>query len=507
MRLRLIHRFFAAFAALSIAALAAFIVLQQDGFRRGFLDYLDNLSAELLNEGSERLAQRYAEQGDWEFLRDRPRLLMDVLEITPKARAGGVFAPALEHERGPARDRADTDWRPPPPPPRDGFGAPPGSRFPNGAPPRRPADPLDIGGRLTLVDSEGRVVVGPPTSPKDARAFDVRLRGQTIGRLLLAPLPKWSGQIDEAFARSQWRRALIGGAAILFCALLLAWLLARWLQRPIRALARGAQALAAGDYAMRVQAGSGDELAELAADFNQLAAELERNRVARRQWGADIAHELRTPLAILHGEIQALQDGVRRFGPDTLASLQAETLRLTRLVEDLYQLALSDAGALEYQRVELDLGEVLDEVVRTHQATLHDVGIELSLAELPSPHLPIVADSRRLQQLFGNLIGNSRRYTDTPGRVQISVQRHAWHWLVHVDDSAPGVPKAALAHLFERLYRVDASRNRTSGGAGLGLAIARNIVEAHAGRIAALPSPLGGLRIAIELPIATEQGA
>lgn len=524
MRLRLLHRFFLAFAALSVAALVAFAWLQQDGFRRGFLDYLDGLSVELLQAGSERLAARYEKEGSWEFVRGRPRVLMDTLGVTADARdraglsqpPGGVRSmppPAAPGDRRPPRPDGEDD-RPPRRDREDQHGPPgPNDRqrppFPPEAPPpeARAHDPLDIGGRLLLLDATGTVIAGNPNVPRNTRTIDVVDRGQLIGTLHLAPLPHWRGTLDEAFARSQWRRALIGGALILVCALVLAWLLARWLQRPIRALAAGAQALAAGNYSTQVRAGSGDELAELAADFNRLAATLERSRAARRQWGADIAHELRTPLAILHGEIQALQDGVRPFGPDTLASLQAETLRLTSLVEDLYQLALSDAGALEYRRVDIDLGDLLQEVVRAHQATLRDAGLELELKALPAALMPLRGDERRLQQLFGNLLANARRYTDSPGRIEISLQRSAGHWLIHIDDTPPGVAKEALPLLFERLYRADGSRNRASGGAGLGLAIARNIVEAHSGSIAALPSPLGGLRIMIELPVADERSA
>ncbi len=520
MRLRLIHRLFLAFAALSVAALVAFALLQQDGFRRGFLDYLDGLSVELVSEGSARLAARYAKEGNWEFVRGRPRVLMDTLGINSDARSRAGIG-AEPRDARPLRPRPEPgDWPPPrgpqggarPPRSSDAQGRPsrpPFPPFPAERPPpeSRAQDPLDIGGRLVLLDALGVAVAGNPNVPDTAREIEVRDRGQLIGRLRLAPLPHWRGKLDEAFARSQWRRALLGGAAILVCALLLAWLLSRWLQRPIRALASGAQALAAGNYAMRIKIVSGDELGELATDFNRLAAALESNRTARRQWGADIAHELRTPLAILHGEIQALQDGVRSFGPDTLASLQAETMRLTSLVEDLYQLALSDAGALEYRSVDIDLGELLQDTVRLHQPTMQDAGLELSLTKLPAVQLPMRGDERRLQQLFGNLIANSRRYTDCPGRVQVSVQRSAGHWLIYLDDSPPGVPKAALDHLFERLYRADGSRNRASGGAGLGLAIARNIVDAHGGSIAAMPSPLGGLRILIELPIAAERNA
>jgi two-component system, OmpR family, sensor histidine kinase BaeS len=502
MRLRLLHRLFLAFAALSIAALAAFVVLQQDGFRRGFLVYLDALSAELLEKGSARLAERYALYGNWDFLRGRPRLMMDALGIMVDARSeAGLDADDVARRRprgGPFAGPRD----PGRPPPRPLEGRP---RPPFGPPPQHSRsladDPLDIGGRLTLVDQNGIAVVGNPEISANARAFDVVLEGQLIGRLHLAPLPQWRGRLDEAFARSQWRRGLIGAAAIMVCALLLAWLLARWLQGPIRALAAGAQALAAGDYRTRVGSAGKDELGELVQDFNRLAQALERNQSARRQWSADIAHELRTPLAILHGEIQALQDGVRSFGPATLESLQAETTRLTALVEDLYQLALSDIGGLEYRFVELDLADLVAEALRSQQGMLVDAGIVADLSRVPPMPAPISGDPRRLAQLFGNLLANTARYTDAPGTLQIELIRDGADWRLRLDDSPPGVTEAQLPLLFDRLYRTDGSRNRASGGAGLGLAIARNIVEAHRGTITAANSPLGGLRIEIRLPV------
>ncbi len=513
MRLRLLHRLFLAFAALSMAALAAFVVLQQDGFRRGFLDYLDGLSGEQLEAGSVRLAERYALYGNWDFLRDRPRLMMDALGIVSDARAQAGVDPRAPPSRQPAAGRFPGAGPPPRPPPPRAAGRPrppPGPMQGSlpGPPPQQGRsladDPLDIGGRLTLVDQDGLIVVGNPEIARNGRSFDVVLEGELIGRLHLAPLPQWRGRLDEAFARSQWRRGLLGAAAILVCALVLAWLLARWLQGPIRALALGAQALAAGDYSTRVRSGSDDELGELVADFNRLAQALERNQRARRQWSADIAHELRTPVAILHGEIQALQDGVRSFSPETLASLQAETTRLTSLIEDLYQLALSDIGGLEYRFIELDLGDLLREAVRSQQAILQDAGIELDLTRLPTTPTMITGDPRRLAQLFANLLSNTSRYTDAPGKLRIELSRDGAQWCLCFDDSAPGVADDALPLLFERLYRADGSRNRASGGAGLGLAIARNIVEAHRGTIIAAASRLEGLRIEIRLPILVE---
>ena len=338
--------------------------------------------------------------------------------------------------------------------------------------------------------------------PTDSPFVPVMSRGALVGRLLLAPMPKLRGDLDVSFAQTQLHHALLMAVLVLLVALVLSWLLARWLLAPIRALGAGSRALVAGNFATRVPATRGDEIGALAEDFNHLAATLERHRDARRRWGADIAHELRTPISILRGEIQALQDGIRKPGPETLASLQSECDRLAGLVEDLYQLALSDAGALAYRLEPLDLGELLRDVVQSHAGTLKDAGLELTLDASSLPDLQIQGDAQRLTQLFGNLLRNCLRYTHAPGKVRITARRMGADCLVEVDDTEPGVPQASLAHLFDRLYRVEPSRSRAFGGAGLGLAICRNIAIAHGGNIVATPSSMGGLCISLRLPVA-----
>jgi two-component system sensor histidine kinase BaeS len=281
-------------------------------------------------------------------------------------------------------------------------------------------------------------------------------------------------------------------------ALLLAFALARWLLKPVRELAAGTRALAEGDYARRVGDRRGDELGELARDFNHLARTLEQHRESRRRWGADIAHELRTPLSVLRGEIQALQDGIRSVTPSALNSLNAECERIGSLVEDLYQLSLADAGALEYSFESVDLGELLQEGVDLQKHGFADAGLKLELDVRGGAR--VRGDTRRLGQLIDNLLANSRRYTEAPGRVRLTLADEAGSVSMVVEDSAPGVPQAALPRLFDRLFRVDASRNRDTGGAGLGLAICRAIVLAHGGSIEATASALGGLRIEVRLP-------
>jgi len=353
--------------------------------------------------------------------------------------------------------------------------------------------------RLLLVDAAGRRVAGDPHVPSNATAIPVVLGGRRIGELRLAPLPQISGASDVAFARTQTHSALLAGTIVLVGALALAFALARWLLAPVHALGKATRSLAGGDYATRIGSRRRDELGALSRDFDRLAETLQQHQHARRQWGTDIAHELRTPLSILRGEVQALQDGVREFSPAALDSLAAECERLGHLIDDLYQLSLADAGALEYRFESLDLAEIVAESIQLGERACRDAGlaIESSLSEVPR----LRGDARRLGQLLDNLLNNARRYTDAPGRIRVELGQSANAIVLSIDDTPPGVPDDALPHLFERLYRVDASRARNAGGSGLGLAICRAIVQAHGGRILAQHSPLGGLRVRIEFPL------
>jgi two-component system sensor histidine kinase BaeS len=477
MRFRLWHRLFLAFAALAVLALAGFAAWQQQTFRRGFLAYLDEVALDRLRPAGERLAAAYREHGNWDFLRDDPRRFGELVD--PRGEMHRPPPPDLRL-RPPSREAA------PPEPPR---------------PPGPPGPPPDLGRpHLALLDAAGVYVAGNRELPGDALALPIDLDGVPIGSLRLPRLPHISASIDIGFAREQARSALVAALAVLVGALLLAFAMARWLLAPVRALAAGTHALAAGDYARRIEASRSDEFGALATDFNHLAASLEDHREARRRWGADIAHELRTPLSILRGEIQALQDGVRAPSAQAFDSLYTECERLGSLIEDLYQLSLADAGALDYRFEALDFGECVREAVELHGRLCADAGlvIEVSAAELP----PVRGDYRRLAQLVDNLLANACRYTDAPGRIRVELSADAGRVRMTIDDTPPGVPAEHLPHLFERLYRVERSRTRAAGGAGLGLAICRAIVAAHDGRIDAAPSPLGGLRVTVELPVA-----
>ena len=243
------------------------------------------------------------------------------------------------------------------------------------------------------------------------------------------------------------------------------------------------------------------QLAEVlaAADAFFPGIGLAQNTTARQRWFADISHELRTPLAVLSGEIDAVLDGVRPLDRERIVSLQQEVLHLQRLVDDLYVLARADLGALHYRKHAFDLATLLRERVDAAQPGFAQAGLAVD-AQLPES-LEFVGDEDRLQQLVDNLLANSRRYTAAGGTVRIALAVRGRHAELVVEDSAPGVPEAALPRLFDHLFRVDAARSRAAGGAGLGLAIGKRIVEAHGGRVAATHSALGGLRVTVSLPV------
>ena len=503
MRLRLWHQLFLLNAVLVVAALGGVLLVQQQAFRRGLLDYLNALDRQRATAVAAVLARHYREVGSWDSLRQRPRVWLAL--VGAGLEREGV-APG-DDDRPPGEDALPPQRTSDPlpraeesptrrddfPPPRPIRPLPPAHR-----PPLRRPGGMDLPARLILLDLQGEHVGGAGVLERADFDIPVETDGRVVGHLKLMPLPRLRGAEDVAFVRHQaWIAAGAGGVALVLALLASVALGARVLS-PLQRVTEGARRLAAGDFSARV-AGGGGEIGALAHDFNRLALALEQASQARRQWIADISHELRTPLAILRGEIHALEDGVRPYTPAAIASLRVETERLGALIDDLYQLALADVGALAYRLEPLDLGGLLRDAAAGHAALLRERGLELEL-QLPDEAMFIKGDAQRLSQLWDNLFANAARYSDAGGRVRVQAERLRASWLIHIDDTPPGVAEADLPRLFERLFRSDASRSRSSGGAGLGLAISKSIVDAHAGSIVAAPSPLGGLRISVYLP-------
>ena len=325
--------------------------------------------------------------------------------------------------------------------------------------------------------------------------------GGTVGWIARAPLRRLSSAAEVSFQQEQLRASWLTAALALALAAGLAVVLGRAFVTPVKRLADATHRLAAGNYATRVPVDTPDELGRLAADFNRLAETLERNETLRRRFMADVSHELRTPLAVLSAELEALEDGVRPLTRESLASLRGEVNALGKLVGDLNQLALADVGALAYRKQTVNVVPLVQQALESYRERFAERGLAIETALAGDAR--VFGDADRLVQLFRNLLENSARYTDPGGRVQIALRREDGRAILDFDDAAPGVPAASLPHLFERFYRVDASRSRANGGAGLGLAICSSIAAAHGGEIAAAPSPLGGLRVRVALPLAT----
>jgi two-component system sensor histidine kinase BaeS len=352
-----------------------------------------------------------------------------------------------------------------------------------------------------LLDEAKAAVYGPPALPDGLTLRPLSHDGKTVGYLGMLPQRIVSDVREIRFVQEMKKAFALIALAVIVLAALLSVPLARQMVRRIRDLAAATHQLASGKFDTRVSGESSDELGQLSRDFNTLALTLEKNEAARRQWVADISHELRTPLSVLRGEIEALQDGVRESTPQAIGALHGEVMKLGRLVDDLYELSLSDLGALTYRRSDTDLGRQLLQAVDPYRHEFAARGILLEVDVPPDRPFPVFADADRLNQLFSNLLENSLKYTESGGRLKVRIERRERAAEVHFEDSGPGVPASELPRLFDRLYRVEGSRSRATGGAGLGLAICRNIVEAHNGTIAAFPSSMGGLRVKVEFPL------
>lgn len=427
-------------------------------FERGFIGYIKHGNEQRLALLSEALSEQYTLHGSWRFLRHNEKYMFQLLRSVDRD-PGSSTGPDLPPH----------GWRT----------------------------------QFWVTDLSAKRLVGPPGPiPQDGSRRQIIANGQLVGWVVASPVERLTRSTDINFDRQQRRTSwLIVGLSILLAAGA-TFPLARGLLRPVKRLVEGTNRLAAGDFTTRVASPGRDELGRLAQDFNQLASTLEKNQQMRRDFMADISHELRTPLAVLRGELEAIQDGVRNFTPETLASLQMEVGTLSKLVDDLHQLSLSDEGALAYQKKPLDIVALLEVAAGAFKERFRSRELTIRLA-LPE-QVTAFGDRDRLSQLFNNLLENSLRYTDAGGELLISGEVHARKLVLTFADSAPGVSDEQLTKIFERFYRTEGSRNRASGGSGLGLAICHNIVTAHGGRLSATHSPSGGVSIKVELPLDPE---
>ena len=542
--LTLSRKIFLALAALLIVLLISFAGLSIIALQRGLGSYVAEIEIRRMDWLSQVLLKYYVANGDWKGLHDNDevwrRLQMGRLSAALDNNAGGAderrLPPWYEYramrgnpppEGNNGNNSGNTgsngsngnnavDGRPPPPPPDSG---PPSQqlellprRMGSMPPPwifRDPRDMQDsIFQRLAVLDAHGARVVGADADLANAARIPIRRDRSVIGYLALTPLRGLESEADRAFVARQSGVIVLTGLCGLGFALVLSWLLARRWFRPIDELTQAAQEVARGRLSTRVVVQGSDELALLGRTFNDMAQRLDTMEASRRAWLADAAHELRTPLAAMRAEIEALQDGVRTFDERTALRLHRQVLRLGQLVDDLrssMREPQSDLVATTVFPLSL-LKEALDHTRDRFDA--HNITVDRRAVDrIRASAQPVIeGDAHRLHQVFMNLLENALAYTDEGGELRIDViVEGAWtgnRLTLVFDDSAPGVPESELPRLFDRLFRGESSRSREHGGSGLGLSICRATVEAHGGTIDASASPLGGLRLTITLPLA-----
>jgi len=358
---------------------------------------------------------------------------------------------------------------------------------------------------FTLVDSSGLVIRGNhpyvpgQTVPETMleTGIPIQVGEQTVGYLIMSPNPIRENSPEREFVDRTSRVIAFSGLGAAIIALILGIILSRSISRPIRELTAATQAISQGELGQQVNVRNRDELGQLASAFNQMSTDLEHSIRSRKQMTADIAHELRTPLSVILGHADAVHDGVLPPSRENFEIIREEAGRLEHLIEDLRILSLVDAGELTLNRQPVELGSLLSEIITafTPRARLKHITLKMDIE--PDLH-PILLDASRINQIMGNILDNALRYTPENGQITLSARHTGDQIELALADTGPGVPDEDLPHIFDRLFRSDESRQRDSGGSGLGLSIARSLVQAHGGEIRAVNDQ--GLRIIIRLP-------
>jgi len=355
---------------------------------------------------------------------------------------------------------------------------------------------------LSFANEDGEIIVstkpdiGRKLTQAERDSGPIIVDGVQVGTLLLLD---YVTPEERTFLASVRRSAVIGGGAATATALILAIFLITQILSPLRTLSGVTEQVARGDLPEKVRLRSRDEFRELGESFDRMVDNLRRSEKLRETMTADIAHELRTPVTIIQGTLEAVLDGIYEPTAQTIAPIYEETLHLGRLIDDLRDLALAEAGELRLSKEATDIGQLVRQVVEAAVPSMDDApNVEVAVEEGLSP---IPVDPKRIRQVIANLLSNALRYTPTDGRIEISVHAAEGEVEVYVSDTGPGISPQDLPRLFERFFRGDPARNR-SGGSGLGLAIARRWVEAHGGRIWAENNRTRGARFTFRLPLA-----
>ncbi|MEU4605187.1 HAMP domain-containing sensor histidine kinase [Kribbella sp. NPDC023972] len=352
---------------------------------------------------------------------------------------------------------------------------------------RRATDCLAASGQdYTITEFDGLRAVEPKNKAELTGQFltcTSEARSQALAPYVAPSAKLYLGAKStfNVFSGEGMLRTAATALGVLLIAALVMLFAGRRLVRPIVALTGAAQRMRNGDHAARVPVSGKDEVARLGHAFNAMAESIQRHDHQRKAMVSDVAHELRTPLANIKGYLVASEDGVVPLDRELVTSLLEETGLLEHLVADLQDLALADAGMLRLHKAPRDLSELVQQVVSAHRPAAETAGVSLTADVQGTAHASV--DSARIRQALGNLVSNAIRFTPSGGTVVVGVRRVADGYNLTVTDNGSGIADKHLPHLFDRFYRAEQSRSRTTGGSGLGLAITKHLAEAHGGRI------------------------
>ena len=357
-------------------------------------------------------------------------------------------------------------------------------------------DRLGLSSRLSLYDEKHQFIVGEPATDQIAYR-PILVDQKVVGYLGLKPVLDQDDASSINFFSNQKRYLLLVYALTVLSSLVAALLMATYFKKPIQRLLNATLELTRGNYQHQVMIKRNDELGDLSNQLNHLADILHQHEESRRQWVADTSHELKTPLAVLQAQIEAMQDGIRKATPEHLDAMMRQVSSLKKLTQDLADLAQADAQQLKCYFAEVNPWDVVLQEVDNFKSTFEQNQLEVSLS---GEGALLSLDRDRFKQIIVNLLGNCVRYTEQGGKIQIHTQQNEHEWILYVDDSPFGVSDEQLARLGERFYRVDDSRTRSTGGTGLGLALSCKLAQALGGSLAFNHSPLGGLRCVLTFP-------
>lgn len=351
---------------------------------------------------------------------------------------------------------------------------------------------------IVVASSDAALIGRAAPASSIGQSLLIEVNGVAVGKLVVVNLQK--GILENEFISSLNNAILWAAVFAAIVALILSMFVSKHLTRPLAMLTTAASRLAGRDLSCRVPVVTGDEIGELAKSFNFMAENLEKNERLRRNLIADVAHELRTPLSILRGNLESLQEGIIKPSPEIIISLHDEVVRISRLVNELQDISMADAGELRLNRQNVSAGELVEKASLLFSSEAKQKHVNF-LADVQADIPKVYADPDRIVQVMLNFLKNALFYTEPGGTVKLSVFIKDGKVIFSVQDTGVGIAPGDLANVFDRFYRSEQSRRRAGGGAGLGLAIAKGIVEAHGGEIWAESKVNEGSVFSFSMPI------